>query len=510
MKEKSRTQNAILNMLSGSTMQIINVILGFIGRTIFIKLLNTDYLGINSLYSNILTVLSFAELGIGNAIIFSLYKPIADKDKNKIQALMKFYQMAYSFIGIVIFIIGLALIPFMNIIVRDTPDIKENLILIYILFLVNTSVSYFFSYKKTLIIANQKVYIVNLYNRLFQIIQVVLQSIFLLLTHEYIVYLIIYLISTISLNICLAAKADKMYPLLKEKNVNKLSKEEKKPIFENVKALFVYKFGSVILDGTDSIIISSLINVTTVGLASNYTMLINNAANIIGQGFNSLTASVGNLSAKGNKEQIRNVIHELLLACVWLYGIVVVGFVTLSNDFIELWIGKEYMLSSVVVYAIVFSIYINGVQYAAYIFRTTQGLFVQSKWVPLIAAMLNLILSVWWGKSIGLAGIFVATGVSRFLTTTIVDPWLVYKNNFSEKPYEYYTRYLLETMGVIFNCIIQGMIVSKVDIDGWIGFGIKFLIIVVTTNIVFLIEFGWTKEFRRLIKRLLPKQIKKI
>ena len=148
MKTKSRTKNALLNMISGSTMQIINVLLGFVSRTIFIKLLNADYLGVNSLYSNILMVLSFAELGIGNAIAFCLYEPIANNDKKRIQALMKFYKKAYSFIGIIIFIIGLGLIPFMNIIIKNPPNIKENLTLIYILFLLNTSISYFFSYKK--------------------------------------------------------------------------------------------------------------------------------------------------------------------------------------------------------------------------------------------------------------------------------------------------------------------------------------------------------------------------
>ena len=318
MKTKSRTKNALLNMISGSTMQIINVLLGFVSRTIFIKLLNADYLGVNSLYSNILMVLSFAELGIGNAIAFCLYEPIANNDKKRIQALMKFYKKAYSFIGIIIFIIGLGLIPFMNIIIKNPPNIKENLTLIYILFLLNTSISYFFSYKKTLIIADQKVYIENFYNRLFQIIQVIAQSILLLLTHQYLAYLIIYLVCTILLNVSLAKKADKLYPLLQEKNDNKLSKEEIHSIFKNVKALFVYKFGAVILDGTDSIIISAIINITTVGISSNYTLLINSVSNIVGQGFNGITASIGNLAAQGDKKKIRTVINELRLLCVWL------------------------------------------------------------------------------------------------------------------------------------------------------------------------------------------------
>ena len=505
MTERSRTKNALINAFTGSAMQVVNVILGFIGRTIFIHLLNSDYLGVNSLYTNILTVLSFAELGIGSAIVFSLYKPIANDDKAKIQALMRLYKKAYRFIGITVFILGLSVIPFMKYIIKDAPDVKENLVLIYLLFLTNTSVSYFCSYKKTLITASQKDYIVQIYTRVFQLVQIVLQCVFLLLTHEYLIYLVIHIICTVGQNVALSIRADRLYPFVNEKNDSRLSKEETKSIFSNVKALLVYKIGSVILNGTDNIIISSIINVTTVGIASNYTMLMNNVTNIIGGAINSLTASVGNLSVKGNKEQIRDVMHQLLLMCVWLYGFIAISFFALVNDFVYLWLGEFYLLDRTVVFAILFSIYVNGVQYAAYTFRTTQGLFVQSRWVPLISAIVNVILSIWWGKAIGLAGIFIATGISRLCTTTIVDPWLVYKNNFNQKPFEYYIKYTVETLAVIVNGVIQVQILNLISMNGWIGFIIKGIVICITSNLVFLIEFGWTKDFKGLIGRVLPR-----
>lgn len=505
MKTNSRTQYAIKNASITTCMQIVNIILGFVSRTIFIYLLNSDYLGVNSLFTNILTVLSFAELGIGNAIVFSLYKPIAENDKKKIQALMKFYKNAYWLIGGFIFFAGLCVIPFLGIIINEKPVIDESLTFIYFLYLSNTAISYFFSYKKTLITACQKDYIVQVYTRVFQFIQLVMQSIFLLITHNFIIYLIILIICTIGQNIALSIKADKMFPILKENNNNVLLEEEKKSIFDNVKALFVYKFGSVILNGTDNIIISSLINVSAVGIASNYTMLITNVTNVISGAISSITASVGNLSVKGNKGQIRNVMHQLLLMSVWLYGFTAIGFMVMANEFIYLWIGEKYLLDMSVVFAIVFSIYINGAQYAAYTFRTTQGLFVQSRWVPLISAIINIVLSVWWGKLYGLSGIFIATGVSRLCTTTIVDPWLVYKNNFSKKPYEYYMKYGLETLGVIINGFIQMKLIGFLHVYGWGGFIVKFITVCISTNIVFLIEFGGTKDFQALLSRVVPK-----
>lgn len=501
-RNESRTAYALKNIMLSSLMQVVNIVLGFISRTIFIYLLNSDYLGVNSLYTNILTILSFAEMGIGNAIAFSLYKPIAEKDKAKIQALMKFYRTAYWLIGGFIFIIGICLIPFMGIIIKEAPNIKENLIIIYILFLINTSVSYFFSYKKTLITADQKDYIVQIYTRIFQFVQIVLQSILLVITRQYIIYLSIFIISTILQNVVLSCKSDKLYPFIKEKNNNKLSKDERKFIFDNVKALIIYKFGSVILNGTDNIIISSLINVTSVGIASNYTMLINNVTNIVSSALNSLTASVGNLSVKGDKSNIKSIMHQLLMICVWLYGFISISFLVLVNDFVNLWIGKNFLLDQSIIISILFSLYINGVQYAAYTFRTTQGLFVQSRWVPLISAIINIVLSIWWGKSIGLSGIFAATGVSRLVTTTVVDPWLIYKNNYDEKPFEYYFKYMIESLAVILNAIIQIWIIGQISLSGWNGFIVKGLIISISTNIVFLIEFGWTKEFKLLLMRV--------
>lgn len=508
MVKHSRTGNAIINALTGSAMQMVNVILGFISRTLFIYFLNSDYLGVNSLYTNILTVLSFAELGIGSAIVFSLYKPIAEEDISKIQALMKLYKKAYCIIGLSVMVMGLCVVPFLPYIINEKPDIRENLTLIYLLFLINTSVSYFCSYKKTLITANQKDYIVQLYSRIFQLIQIVLQSVFLFFTHKYLTYLLIYIACTIGQNVALSIKADKMYPFITEKNDSKLGKKETDQIFANVKALFVYKIGSVILNGTDNIIISAIINVGTVGIASNYTMLMNNVTNVVGSAITSLTASIGNLSVEGSKNQIKNVMHQLLLMCVWLYGFIAIGFFVLANDFIKLWIGESYLLDQSVVFAILFSLYINGVQYAAYTFRTTQGLFVQSRWVPLISAIINIVLSVWWGKLIGLTGIFIATGISRLCTTTVIDPWLVYKNNFGRKPIEYYLKYILESIGVIINAFIQIWLINKIHLGGWTGFVVKFIVICITANVVFFIEFGWTKDFKALIARVIPRMKK--
>ena len=277
----SRTDNIVENMKTGLVVQLLNKILAFVVRTVFIKVLSTEYLGVNGLFTNILTILSFAELGIGNAIIFNMYKPVANNDKEKIKSLVKLYKKSYEIIGVLVFLVGMCIIPFLNLIIKDAPDIKENISFIYFLFLLDTALSYFFTYKKSIISAYQKESIINNYTTIIYLIRAVVQISFLLITKNFIVYLIIQILSTLILNIVLSLKADKMFPYLKEKNVQNLQDKEKKSIYANVKSLIIYKFGSVILNGTDNIIISSMINVSTVGLCSNYTLIIESVKAIL-------------------------------------------------------------------------------------------------------------------------------------------------------------------------------------------------------------------------------------
>ena len=277
----SRTDNIVENMKTGLVVQLLNKILAFVVRTVFIKVLSTEYLGINGLFTNILTMLSFAELGIGNAIIFSMYKPVANNDKEKMKSLVKLYKKSYEKIGIIVFILGMAIMPFLDVIIKDVPDIKESISFIYFMFLLDTVLSYFFTYKKSIISAYQKESIINNYTTIIYLLRAIVQIVFLLITKNFIIYLIIQISSTLILNIVLSLKADKMFPYLKEKEVQNLEVKEKESIYKKVKSLVVYKFGSVILNGTDNVIISSMINVTMVGLCSNYTLIIEAVKSIL-------------------------------------------------------------------------------------------------------------------------------------------------------------------------------------------------------------------------------------
>ena len=273
MNRKSRTEYSILNIMTGLGGYMINTIIGLVCRMVFTRTLVADYLGINGLFTNILTMLSLAELGIGSAIVFALYKPLAENDEDKIASLVKFYGNCYKVIGIVVAVIGVLLIPFLDILIPDQPNIKESIYLIYSLYLFNTASTYFFSYRSSLIIAAQQNYIVTGVNYLITIIQSVIQMVWLIVTQEYIGYLIITSVGTLVYNILISYIAKRKFPYIVKKNIKPLNHKEKKELIRNVRALVVGKLTGLLVNSTDNIIITYFSGLAAVGISSNYTLL---------------------------------------------------------------------------------------------------------------------------------------------------------------------------------------------------------------------------------------------
>ncbi len=500
--EESRTQNTIKNVKTGAIVQLVNRIMSFIVRTVFIRMLNTEYLGVNGLFTNILTILSFAELGIGTAIIFNMYKPVAENDKEKIKSLMQLYKKTYRIIGFTVFILGLCVIPFMNLIIKETPDIKENIVFIYILFLTNTAASYFFTYKKSIIAAYQKQSIINNIDSVFYLCSSILQIVFLVLTRNYIIYLLILILSTILENIILANKADRMYPFLKEKDTKKLKKEETNNIFSNVKSLIVYKFGSVIMNGTDNILISSLINVETVGLCSNYVLIITAVKSVLSSALNGVTASVGNLNVVGEPKQKENVFYQITFVNYLVYSFCAIAFIVLLNPFIKIWLGDNYVLSLSVSVSLAVSFFVEGLRNPGYTYRTTLGLFEKGRITPYIGAITNIIFSVALCKLLGVAGIFIATVIAQLVSYSWIDPYLIHKYEFKTSVKKYYKKYLLyfavfsisTIISIFLSSMVSGSLIMVLILDALIA-----CVIPNTANIIF---FRKTDEYIELKRKI--------
>lgn len=438
MNSNSRTYNSISNSIYGILTQIITIVLSFITRSVFIKYLSIEYLGVNGLFTNILTILSLAELGFGSAIIYSMYKPLADNDTALLAALMKLYSRVYKIIGCIVGVLGLLIIPFLDVIVKDVAEIN-SLKLIYALFLLNSVSSYFFAYKRAIIQADQKQRLISKNKLMFSLLKMCAQISILVFTRSYVIFLIVQIVVTLAENIVISHIASKLYPFLKEDNTYSLTKDESSKIWTNVKALMIYKVGSTVLDGTDNIIISAIIGVGSVGLLSNYTLIIGSVSMILVQLSSAISGSVGNFVAKESTDKQEELLKKISFVYFIFYGYSFIALYTLLNPFITLWIGQEYLLSQKIVFVLAINWYIYGMITPIWTFRSTLGLFVHGKYRPIVSAIINVVVSILLAYKLGIIGVLLGTTATRVVTNSWYDPYIVYKHGLKKSPLKYYS-----------------------------------------------------------------------
>ena len=495
MKQRSRTENSIINSAMSIVTQVLTVVLNFAVKTVFIKMLNDEYLGVNGLFTNIITMLSLADLGIGIAIPYSLYKPLAKKDEHKINVLMNFYKKVYTIIGIAVLLIGLSLTPFLGLIIKDIPKNVPHLSLIYILFVIHSASSYFFVYKKFLIDSDQKGYITSRIIFTFSTLLSIIQIILLITTKNYILFLLSSIILVIIQNIYISSKANKLYPFIKNKTDEKLEKEDMEGIKKNVSSLFIYKVGTVIMNGTDNIIISKFIGLIIVGFYSNYVLIINSITTVLNQIFNAITSSIGNLVVTTNKKRSKEVYDNLNFANFWLYALFGVCIIVLINPFINIWIGKKYVMGFSIVFLLVLNFYVLGMQSVTNSFRNAYGLFWIAKYRPIIMVIINIAISVVLVQFIGIEGVLIGTLISRLVTTAWLDPYIVHKYGFEISPKSYYIDYLKYLVIFIAISTILNYFVSMVAINNIFILILIAILVVIIVNVILVLLFFKTSEF---------------
>lgn len=488
-------------MTIGMLSQLFTLWLSFVSRTVFIKFLTAEYLGISGLFSNVLTVLSFAELGIGDAMTYAMYKPVKEDNRKLVNQLMVVYKKAYTGIAVVVGAIGLGLSFFLSFIIAEPPDIPESLQLIFWLYVVNNMASYILTYKKSILIAYQENYIVSEVQQIASLIQQIAQMIVLCFTKQYILYLIIQILCTILNNIIISVVVKKRYPWINEKDGEELPQEVSKEIFKNVKALSISKIAGVVSNGFDNIIISKFVGLSSVGVASNYTMIINSLNGILWNGLSSLTSSFGNFNVDSTIGQRRKLFNELFLCSYWLYGFMTIGIITLANSFVQLWVGSNYLVPQGVVLALVLITYISGVNFPVYTYQSTLGMFDKMKIPYVLFAVFNILLSILLGKNWGLFGVYIATSITRLCTSEVSSGYYVYRYGLKLSPLKYLKKYVIYFLILILNILVTNYAVSLVQIAGIIGFSIKVVTCTVVCNAIYFVCFFRTTEFRNLLIR---------
>lgn len=495
----SRTVNATKNAVSAIANKILILMLTLISRKFFINYIGIGYLGINGLFGNILTLLSMADLGLGTAMNVSLYKPIAENDTRKITALINYFKTIYRFIAIGVTVVGLSLLPFLKYLVNMNQDIPY-LYLFYVVFVCKNAFSYLLVYKSSVLYADQKNYIINRIDVITGVIRIALQIIIIVCFKNYLAYIVIDALSVIAKNICVSIRANKDYDFLN--NDDSLNQFERKSIFSDISSVFLYKIAWSLLNGTDNILISVLVGTICVGLYSNYYTVTSNVELFIGLLFTSLTASIGNLVATATAEARYKTFKTMQMISFWLCGFVVISLFFLLQDFIQLWLGKDYLLDHLTLIAIIINVYFSICMRPVWTFREGTGMYKQIRYIMFVTAILNLIFSIVLGKFLGISGIIFATSISKLCTYFWYEPNILFKNFFDRSPKEYYLKYV-ENIGLVFVslfiCNIPIHFIQNISIFNCL---IKAIMVFIIVNSLYFLLYRKTEEFQYLLSRV--------
>ena len=512
MKQKSRTEYSVMNTSVAFVAQISAILMGFFTRVVFTRMLSEGYVGINGLFTDILNILSLSELGVGTAITYALYGPIARNDIRKQQILMRMFRTFYRMTAGFVLVAGMCLIPFLDVLMKDRPDV-DHLVLIYLLYLLNSVVSYLLIYKKTLVDAHQMNYITVLYHNGFLILQDICQIIVLLMTGNFVLFLIVAVVCTITGNICMSKKADALFPYLKEPCHEKLPQEERQDIFKNVKAMLMHKLGDVVVNNTDNLLISSFVGVITAGIYSNYYLVIGSIRQVLEQALQGVAASVGNLGATEKSEKVSKVFDQLFFIGYWMYGFAGICLFEMLNPFVELAFGKQYLFQREIVLVLCINFFINGMRRAVLIFKESMGLFWYDRYKAIAEAVLNLGISIALVTHFGVVGVFMGTFCSTVLTSVWVEPYIIYKYRFHRPVSGFFRKYAiyLSVMTVIW--IITEECCKIIDAGALFNLFYRLLICLAVPNLLIYFFYRKTEECKDILmlaKRVIRKILEKM
>ncbi len=495
----TRTENTVRNLLFSIMAQFVSILLTFISRNIFLSRLGPEILGVNTLFTELLQQLSLADLGIGMAILFSYYEPLAKKDYKKVTALTNFYRKVYYVIAGIVLLAGLIIMLFLDKIVNTSSDIP-GLRLYYLLALANVVASYLMIYKSTIVQADQKGYVFTKFQMISDVIKILAQMAVLLISHSYVAFLAIALLSTIARNIMISGKANELYPYLKTETDVKVTEEEKKGLFKNFSSVFIYKIASVAFTSTDSTLISILVGTVFVGYYGNYKVISYYLETIIMMLFAACTASIGNLMVEGDHERRYDVFNTLQTLC-YIFSIVSIScYFNLVNDFIICWLGREdILLDMPTLIVIVVNLYLVIILRPIISFREAAGLYQKIKYFMLAATIINIGLSIVLGIKWGLAGILAATIIARLTTYIWYEPRLLYRTYFSVSEKSYYMGILVNFIVTCFVSVLLFFILKHITLTGWIGWILKAAVSVAVSGTVCLIVYRRTKGFAWLV-----------
>lgn len=497
MAKIERTKNATRNIIFGVILKAYQIVVPFLMRTAMIYLMGVQYLGLNSLFTSILQVLNLAELGVGSAMIYSMYKPIAEDDDTTICSLMKLYRTYYRIIGLVIAIIGCVLTPFIPKLISGGVPKGLNIYILYLLNLGATVLSYWlFAYKNSILQAHQRTDIVSKVTLVTSTIQYALQLFVLWAFKNYYLYAIVMLAIQALTNISTAFVADRIYPQFKPQG--KLPKQEVAKINGRIRDLFTSKIGAIIVNSADTIVISAFLGLTALAVYQNYYFILTSITGFVTIVFSAVTAGIGNSLVVETKEKNFRDLNVFTFIICWIAGFCSCCFLNLYQPFMEIWVGKDLMLDFSIVICFVIYFYVCEVNQLLNTYKDAGGIWHEDRFRPLVTAIANLGMNLVMVQFWGLYGIILSTVLSMLL---IGMPWLfhnLFTTMFEKKNMK---AYLSSIAFYVFVSIISGVVsvivCNFIDFGLWMTLFIKFIICLIIPNVIFFIAYHRTDEFKQ-------------
>lgn len=495
----SRTVHSVRNTVFSAITYVTKILLQFVVRYVFIRYFVAEYLGINGLFTNILNVLSLAELGVGDAIVYSMYKPISENDTEKIKSLVKLYQKLYLVIAIVVIILGLAIIPALPYLISDAPNVDINLTVIYLFYLAQTVVGYFFAYRRALVFANQRNDIESKVSFVIQILLAISQISIIIFWKNFYAYTIAFVVCNALDAIIVFLISYKLFPEIRGK-AEKLEKPDTKEITKNTGAMVFHKLGSAVVFSSDSIIISAFLGSSILGYYSNYTLVIAALSSVVNLVVTSFKGSIGNFIAQKSIEEVYRTYKALNLMVMWLVQFMTTGLLTCFQHFIILYTGKsEYLLKFSTVLLLCISFYLTLSRSLTNTFKDCAGLFWNDRFKPLFEAGINLGLDILLVRFMGINGVILATIISTIAVPLWIEPYVLYKNYFKQNIWRFCVRYLVNTFFTLLICGATYGIFSFLPTEGIGWFLLRFTGCLIFPNILFFVIYVKTPEFKYLL-----------
>lgn len=506
-------KRSLLNVFTAIFFKIIILVLGILVRRFLIQYVGNSANGLNSLYSSILGVLALTELGFGSAIVFSMYKPIVENDKEKVAAIYRLYVKIYRIITLIIFILGLVVMPFLPLLSKDATG--QNLYLTFFIFLVSVVISYFNSAKVSLINAHKNNYITTTFSSLSIVLEHVLQIVVLLTTKSFVWYLVCKVVGAVFNLLLVHFYFNKHHKeILNIKST--LDPDTKKEITKNTKAMLAHKIGGVLVNTIDSLVISIFLGAILLGKYSNYTVIMTSMVGVISLFFSPLTSIIGQYCVSENVEKQQKLFNFIYLFNFIIAVIFFLGYYAVIDNVVQVIFmtsaEQDLILARSVPFIITLNYFIQFMRNTTLTFRDAKGMFYYDRFKPIFEGILNVILSCIFVNFFGVVGVIVATIITNLFICHIVEPFVLYKHGFNKSPKNYYLKnfsfilvFALLLFGINYLFVRLSNPWLNILANGFIAVGVGIVPLVITLIV--------NKEFRNklfdLIKTFFTKIFKK-